>query len=133
MTVFQHNLYEYRKGVRSLVLQTVSLSVIRNIEAKLRARHIDFVSYPLGKDKVNVFFGNTECIDVIRRIGKASLNCYTAEEDFILGIMLGYDRVAQCRRYLQKTTSAIDGNLSAFFAENTCETAFCGGFKMLQN
>jgi hypothetical protein len=39
---------------------------------------------------------------VIREIGDKKLNELTPEEDFILGIMLGYDRLRQCNRYLKQ-------------------------------
>ena len=38
---------------------------------------------------------------MLRRFNKRYLSELTAEEDFILGIMLGYDRVKQCERYLR--------------------------------
>jgi len=33
---------------------------------------------------------------------KENLNNYTDEEDFILGIMLGYDRYKQCDRFIKR-------------------------------
>ena len=48
-----------------------------------------------------MFFGETECVNIIRRIGKKKLNEYSPEEGFILGVMLGYDRLMQCKRYLK--------------------------------
>ncbi len=47
-----------------------------------------------------MFFGAPECLEIVRRIGKFDLSRYTPEEDFILGIMLGYGRRQQCTRYL---------------------------------
>ncbi|PXF51402.1 MAG: hypothetical protein C4B55_03135 [Candidatus Methanophagaceae archaeon] len=35
----------------------------------------------------------------------------TDEEDFILGTMLGYDRVKQCERYLKRKKSLLKHNL----------------------
>ncbi|MBN2063189.1 MAG: DUF2023 family protein, partial [Sedimentisphaerales bacterium] len=32
--------------------------------------------------------------------GKPKLSDFTPEEDYILGIMLGYDRLKQCQRYV---------------------------------
>jgi hypothetical protein len=37
---------------------------------------------------------------VIRLIGKLDLSHYSPEEDFMLGIMLGYGRRQQCARYV---------------------------------
>lgn len=100
--VFLHHIYEYKKGLRNLILHTT----IKENESKIRERlerdRIAYHIYPLGRQKINVFFGEQTCIDVIQQIGKASLAEYTDEEDFILGIMLGYDRRKQCERYLQR-------------------------------
>ncbi len=105
MTVFQHHIYEYRKGLRNLVLHTMPVSQRKEIEDCLFRKEIDFVIFPLGSMRINVFFGAGDCVEVVRRIGKASLSEYTPEEDFILGTMLGYDRLLQCRRYLSKSSA----------------------------
>ena len=57
---------------------------------------------PLGRDKVNIFFGDPVCIEVVTRICRKPLNHLSPEEDFILGTMLGYSLLLQCRRYLQR-------------------------------
>ncbi len=100
MKVFAHHLYEYRKGLRNLILHTTLAQHRPQIEARLVKHGVDYVVYPLSNGRINVFFGAEECVEVIRRIGKDRLNDYTLEEDFMLGIMLGYDRLVQCRRYL---------------------------------
>ncbi len=105
MTVFQHHIYEYRKGLRNLVLHTMPASQLKDIEDCLCRKGIDFVAYPLGATRVNVFFGAGDCVEVIRRIGKPSLSEYSPEEDFILGTMLGYDKLQQCRRYLRNKSA----------------------------
>ena len=102
MKVFLHHIYEYRKGLRNLILHTTCRSSQDDIIKKLKGEHIAYVIYPVGKDRINIFFGAVDCIDVIRSIGKNDLSKYNAEEDFILGIMLGYDRLKQCERYLKK-------------------------------
>lgn len=100
MSIFCHHIYEYRKGLRSLILHTISATYRERIEAKLNRANIAYQIYPLRNGNINVFFGARECVDVIKAIGKPQLNDYTPEEDFILGIMLGYDRLIQCRRFL---------------------------------
>ena len=52
-----------------------------------------------GKN-INVYFGAEECVDVVKTLNP-NLTRLTAEEDFILGILLGYDRVKQCTRYMR--------------------------------
>ena len=38
-----------------------------------------------------------------------SLSDLTDEEDFILGVMLGYDRLKQCERYLKRKRNGGEG------------------------
>ncbi len=100
MEVFVHHIYEYEKGSRNLVLHTAEKDNLKMIMNKLKNRKINYEIYEIEGDRINIFFGAQECIEVIRSIGKQSLTEYTSEEDFILGIMLGYDRRRQCERYL---------------------------------
>jgi prepilin-type N-terminal cleavage/methylation domain-containing protein len=100
LKVFSHHVYEYRKGLRNLVLHTTRAEHRPQVEARLAKHEIDYVVYALGNERINIFFGAFECVEVVRRIGKPRLADYTPEEDFMLGTMLGYDRLAQCRRYL---------------------------------
>jgi hypothetical protein len=101
MTVFTHHIYEFRKGLRNLVLHTMSGEEREWACRTLERKGIAYQMYPLDSGAVNVFFGATDCVEVVRAIGKPSLSDYTPEEDFILGTMLGYDRLLQCRRYLR--------------------------------
>ncbi len=96
MQVFVHHIYEYEKGLRNLVLHTTSKNNLAMIVMKLGNRKIDYKIYETKNEKLNIFFGAKECVEVIKKIGKDYLVDYTAEEDFILGIMLGYDRRKQC-------------------------------------
>ena len=100
MKVFCHHLYEYRKGLRNLVLHTLPGSRRADVEAKLAAEGIDYVIQELPGGTINVFFGADECVAVVEAIGKDRLSDYTPEEDFILGTMLGYGRLQQCVRYI---------------------------------
>lgn len=109
--VFLHHVYEYKKGLRNLILHTTSRANETKIRDRLERKRVAYLIYPLGKDKMNVFFGESICIDVIKQIGKSNLCDYTDEEDFLLGIMLGYDRKKQCERYLQRKQHAIKDQL----------------------
>jgi hypothetical protein len=106
MRVFLHHIYEYKKGLRNLVLFTGAADCRPFMEAKLRKCGIDYLVCPLGRNRVNVFFGNAACVDVVRRIGCENLSGLSPEHDFMLGIMLGYDRIQQCDRYLQRSCSS---------------------------
>ena len=72
------------------------------IEETLRRKKIAYLVYPLGEGRINVFFGDDTCIAVIRMFDKHNLFDLTDEEDFILGVMLGYDTAKQCERYLDR-------------------------------
>jgi len=101
MEVLSHHIYEYKKGLRYLVLHTMKITDRETAEKKLRANHIPYF-IQINKRNINVFFGAEECVDVMRRLAVKPLNEFTAEEDFILGSLLGYDKRQQCQRYLSK-------------------------------
>ena len=100
MEVFRHHIYEFKKGLRSLILHTAPAADVPEIERMLVQQRIAYRIVPLRNGHVNVFFGSVDCIEVLRIIGDKSLTEYTKEEDFILGIMLGYGRLEECRRYI---------------------------------
>ncbi|THB63127.1 MAG: DUF2023 family protein [Gammaproteobacteria bacterium] len=102
MRVFCHHIYEFRKGLRNLVLYTGAESEKSMIEKKLKHYGIAYMIQPLTNGRINVYFGNNSCVQVIRSFGKKLMKNFTPEEDFILGTMLGYDRLLQCDRYLQR-------------------------------
>ncbi len=100
LRVFNHHIYEYEKGLRNLVLTTEKGKYRDYIENKLQNRKIAYAINDVGNGKINVFFGEKNCVDVVKTFSP-KLNELTPEQDFILGIMLGYDRVKQCDRYLK--------------------------------
>lgn len=102
MKVLVHHVYEYRKGLRSLVLHTIGSEHEADAVKKLNANDIDYIIHEVDGKKINIFFGARECVEIIRSFGHKKLNDFTDEEDFILGIMLGYSRLEQCRRYIKR-------------------------------
>ena len=100
LKVFNHHVYEYRKGLRHLALQTLPRAHGSWVMKRLDSLRVAYLIYPAGKEHINVFLGDPECLEVVRLIGKLDLSRYTPQEDFILGIMLGYGRRQQCVRYL---------------------------------
>jgi len=68
---------------------------------KLKTNNIHYNIQHVTSQKVNVFFGAKECVDVIRCFCHKKLNELSPEEDFILGTLLGYNQVVQCTRYLK--------------------------------
>ena len=109
MDVLTHHIQEYKKGLRTLVLHTARASNRTAIEKRLNWAMIDYHIQEVNEKKINVFFGDSICIEVIKQMNFTSLSSLTDEEDFILGTMLGYDRVKQCERYLKRKYSG--GNI----------------------
>ena len=68
----------------------------------LKNQKISYMIQEVGTNKINLFFGKPECMEAMRHIIIRPLNQLTAEEDFILGAMLGYDLCQQCKRYCYK-------------------------------
>lgn len=102
MKVLMNHIYEYKKGVRSMVLFTFNKRYESYATSRLRRQNISYILQPVGNDRINLFFGRKECLDAIRLMVTRPLNQLSPEEDFILGVMLGYDICAQCERYCER-------------------------------
>ena len=90
MKVLMNHIYEYKKGVRNMVLFTFNKRYEEYALRRLERQGINYIVQPVGNDRLNLFFGKRECLDAIRVM------------DFILGAMLGYDICAQCERYCER-------------------------------
>ena len=86
MEVLVHHIYEYEKGLRNLILHTTSKALKEKIEEKLNRKKIPYIIHDIPGEKINIYFGNNYCIDVVKSIDKVNLSAYTDEEDYILGI-----------------------------------------------
>ena len=102
LKVLMNHIYEYKKGVRRLVLYTFNKKYQSFAMTRLEHQNIDYIIQPVGNERLNLFFGKKECLDAIRMIVTKPLCQLTPEEDFILGAMLGYDLCAQCERYCER-------------------------------
>jgi len=103
MRIFYHLIYEYKKGVRDLILCTLTAETEEKVRWKLERNAINYKIEKLRNGNINVFFGKDECMMVANKIcGNKPLNLLTPEEDFMLGIMLGYSVSEQCNRYCRK-------------------------------
>lgn len=100
MDVFYHLIYEHSRGLRDLALYTVSPAQVELVEAELKHEGVAYWFRPLDDGRINVYFGHRACVDVVRSFGGCPHCRLTPEQDFMLGIMLGYDRTRQCERYL---------------------------------
>ncbi|MGI6076481.1 MAG: DUF2023 family protein [Pyramidobacter sp.] len=115
MEVFRHHVYEYKKGLRNLILHTAPQRDLPEICRILKAEKIPCRVVRLENGYANVFFGSEDCIRVLEIIGSKGLDRFTKEEDFILGIMLGYGRLVECRRFIE--LSERDGSHGAAAAD----------------
>lgn len=104
LKVFLNHIYEYKKGVRQMVLYTTNKKYETFAINRLKSQRIPFVIQPVDEERINLFFGKAECINAIRLMVTRPLNLLSPEEDFILGAMLGYDICAQCKRYCIRKT-----------------------------
>lgn len=102
MKVLNHHIYEYKKGLRNLVLHTMKRCDVKLAEERLFRQNISFHIQPVTANTVNIYFGKEECVKIIKLFGNKSLSNFSPEEDFILGTMLGYDRMLQCQRFIQQ-------------------------------
>jgi hypothetical protein len=102
MKVLMNHIYEYKKGVRNMVLFTFNKRYEEYALRRLERQGINYIVQPVGNDRLNLFFGKRECLDAIRVMVTRPLNQLSPEEDFILGAMLGYDICAQCERYCEQ-------------------------------
>lgn len=99
MRVLMSHIYEYKKGVRNMVIFTCRKRYEKFATERLRRQDIDAIVMPAGKENINIYFGRKECIEAVRMFVTRPLNELSPEEDFILGTLLGYDLCAQCERY----------------------------------
>ena len=100
--IFLNHVYEFKKGVRNMVLYTMNKEYEAFAIRRLERQNISYLIQEVNANKINLFFGKAECMDAIRHIIIRPLNHLTPEEDFILGAMLGYDICQQCKRYCNK-------------------------------
>ena len=100
--VFHHLLYDISRGLRDLALYTITPDDQNMIEAELLREGVSYLFRPIDDGRVNVYFGHKACIDVVKTFGGCAHCEHTPEQDFILGIMLGYDRTRQCERFLAR-------------------------------
>ena len=112
MQVFHHLVYEYQKGLRDLCLFTCPSMLLEKIERSLGMQKIDYLVQAVGEDKINVFFGMTQCLQIIRQFSSENLSQLTPEEDFILGMMFGYAKFQQYQRYMKMCATHVSRTLS---------------------
>ncbi|MBQ4279928.1 MAG: DUF2023 family protein [Rikenellaceae bacterium] len=106
MKMFMHHIYEFKKGIRSLVLCTMCRTCADLVAERLRGQGIGYVVQEVDGRRVNLYFGKQACLDAVRTFVHKPLNRLTPEEDFMLGAMLGYDIAQQCERFCSRRARA---------------------------
>ena len=105
--VLSNHIYEYKKGVRNLILYTLRKEHASGAVRRLEGQGIDYMVQDLGGANVNIFFGSPECIMAVRSFVNRPLNHLSPEEDFILGALLGYDIRLECQRFCERKMAAV--------------------------
>lgn len=104
-------IYEIKKGTKPVSLVTLDVQNLDGAKEKINKAGLHFFVQNCEKttvlgQKVNLFFGKKNFIDVIKILIKKSLNDLSLEEDFILGTLLGYSCEIQCERFLERLSCA---------------------------
>lgn len=102
MKVLMNHIYEYKKGVRQMILFTCNARYEDYATNRLRSQNIEYIIQKVGDKNINIFFGRKQCLDAIRVIVNKSLSKLSPEEDFIIGALLGYDICGQCERFCDR-------------------------------
>ena len=98
MKMFMHHIYEYKKGVRDLILCTMCRTCAELVTERLRRQQIEYLAQDIDGQRVN-----------LRMFIDKPLNRLTPEEDFMLGTMLGYDIPMQCERFCNRKRTLAAG------------------------
>lgn len=107
MELFKNLIYEYKKGMRDLAIYTCKIEHLEQYKTILNLTDTPFKIQKLAQDKCNIFFGNKKCLEILNNFSSQNLDKITPQEDFILGIMLGYSRNEQYTRLLGKLKDSV--------------------------
>ena len=99
MKVFLHHIYEYKKGLRHLILHTTAATHKEAIDKILTDLNISHIFVETAPSKINVFFGDSCNIEIIRTYGYYDLSNFTNEQDLIPVALPGHNSDLQNKRY----------------------------------
>lgn len=105
LQIFNHHLYELSKGMRPLAMMTLTAETATSVVARLAAAGVAYHVHEACHERVNVVFGSQPAVMAVRRFMVGPLCQLSAEHDFMLGVLLGYDREMQCARYLTRASA----------------------------
>ena len=64
--IFLNHIYEFKKGVRNMVLYTMSKEHEEFAIRRLKNQKISYMIQEVGTNKINLFFGKPECMEAMR-------------------------------------------------------------------
>lgn len=102
MKVLMNHIFEYKKGVRQMILFTCNARYEDFAVNRLKSQGIEYIIQRVGNSNINIFFGKKQCLDAIRIIVDKPLVRLSPEHDFIIGALLGYDICCQCERFCER-------------------------------
>ena len=74
MKMFMHHIYEYKKGVRDLILCTMCRTCAELVTERLRRQQIEYLAQDIDGQRVNLYFGKRACLDAVRMFIDKPLN-----------------------------------------------------------
>lgn len=89
MKMLLHHIYEFRKGVRDLVLCTLCPTCAGLLIERLRSQGIDYLLQPVTEQKVNLYFGKRSCLDAVQTFVDKPLNKTDSRGGFHAGHHVG--------------------------------------------
>ncbi len=63
--VLYNHIYEYKKGVRNLILFTLNERYAMLARQRLERQNIPYLVQRAGKNNINLYFGQPECLETI--------------------------------------------------------------------
>ena len=66
--IFLNHIYEFKKGIRNMVLYTMSKEHEDFTVRRLKNQNISYMIQEISTNKINLFFGKPECMEAMRHI-----------------------------------------------------------------
>ena len=64
--IFLNHIYEFKKGIRNMVLYTINKKYEGFAVRRLEKQNICFLKQEVNAHKINLFFGKHECLDAVK-------------------------------------------------------------------
>ena len=87
--IFLNHIYEFKKGVRNMVLYTMSREHEEFAIRRLKNQKISYMIQEVGTNKINLFFGKPECMEAMRSYHHSPLESTVCRRGLHLGSHAG--------------------------------------------